>query len=218
MDSDEIAGRRLLSQGLSGAPFRRATEVVGWLGAVQSQEYVVAKWSVGQRSSGLSDAAMDAALADGTLVRTHVLRPTWHFVTAADVRWLLALTGPRVLAGNASYHRKFGLEQEAFARSNALLAQAVAGGAELTRKEVAAVLAAITTDNIAVGFLLMHAELTGVITSGGLKGKQRTYASFAERVPPAPELARDEALAELTRRYFTSHGPATRADSSGGRA
>jgi hypothetical protein len=206
--------KRLRYQGLAGAPFTSVAGVVGWLGAVQSQEYAVAKWSVGQRATGLSDAGLDQALAEGTIIRIHVLRPTWHFVLAADVRWLLVLTAPRVQAAIASYYRRYGLDGAAFARSEAVLARLLQGGGQLTRKQIAAELAAagVATDNQVVGFLLGHAELEQVICSGGLAGRQRTYAWFDDRVPPAPARDRDDALAELTRRYFTSHGPATRAD------
>jgi Winged helix DNA-binding domain len=213
--SEDIAQHRLLSHRLTGAPFPSIAAAVGWLGAVQSQEYAVAKWSVGQRATGLSDAALDRALADGTILRTHILRPTWHFVAAADIRWLLDLTAPRVHALNAHYYRKLGLDDGVFAKSNALLARALAGGNQLTRKELAAALAAggIETVALRLGYLLIYAELTAVIVSGGLSGKQRTYALFDERVGGAGEpWDRERALAELTRRYFMSHGPATRAD------
>lgn len=214
MAKQDIAAWRLRSHGLAGARFRSVTEVVRWLGAVQSQEYAVAKWSVGQRATGLSDAGLDQALAEGTVLRTHVMRPTWHFVAAADLRWLLALTAPRVHAANAHYYRKFELDEAVFRRSNALFARALAGGQQLTRPELARVLAAggIEADALRLGYLLMYAELSAVICSGGLRGRQRSYALFDERVPAAPARDRDEALADLTTRYFTSHGPATRAD------
>jgi winged helix DNA-binding protein len=213
-ETGDIAARRLLSHRLAGTPFTSIAAVVGWLGAIQSQEYAVAKWSVGQRSTGIGDAAMDRALADGTVLRTHILRPTWHFVAAADIRWLLALTAPRVHAVNAYYYRRLGLDEAVLARSNALLARTLAGGNQLTRKELAAALVAggIEADALRLGYVLMYAELEAVIVSGGLNGKQRTYALFDERVPPTEPWERDRALAELTRRYFTSHGPATRAD------
>jgi hypothetical protein len=213
-ETRDIAQQRLCSHGLAGAPFSGITEVVSWLGAVQSQEYAVAKWSVGQRATGLSDAMLDQALADGTLIRTHVLRPTWHFVNPADIRWMLALTAPRVHAMSSSYYRQYGLDDATFAKSSALLAGVLGGGNQLTRKQIATAMAdaGIATDNMTVGFLLLHAELEQVVCSGALRGKQRTYALFDDRVPPAPSMDRDEALAELTRRYFTSHGPAARAD------
>lgn len=209
-----LAGQRLRALGLSGAPFHAPAEVVSWLGAVQCQEYAVARWSLGQRATGLSEAAVDQALADGEIIRTHVLRPTWHYVAAADIRWLLALSAPRVHALNRPYYRKLELSEEVLARSNALLAQALSGGRQLTRPQLAQALAAggIEATGLRMGYLLMYAELSAVICSGGLRGKQRTYALLDERVPPAPPRPREEALAELAARYFTSHGPATRDD------
>jgi hypothetical protein len=191
-------------------------DVVGWLGAVQSQDYGPAKWAVGQRIRGAmsTDAAIDRAFNAGSILRTHVLRPTWHFVLPADIRWLLDLTGARVLAQNVYMCRREGLDDATQATANALFARALQGGKHLTRKELELVL---TTGGIAaatgfrIGYLLMNSELRGLICSGALSGKQHTYALLDERAPPAQarRLNRDEALAELTRRYFTSHGPAT---------
>jgi hypothetical protein len=211
MDDRQISRSRLLNLGLSGAPFSTVDEVVGWLGAVQCQDYPVAKWSVGQRARGLRDADLDRALAEGTLVRTHVLRPTWHFVRPADLRWMLELTAPRVNAMNAHYYRRLGLDDALVSASNAALARALSGGRQLTRRQIAAVVEGdgIPTDPMPLTYLLMRAELDAVVCSGGLCGKQRTHALFDERVPPAPPVPRDQALTELTRRYFTSHGPAT---------
>ncbi|HEY8471643.1 MAG TPA: winged helix DNA-binding domain-containing protein [Natronosporangium sp.] len=210
----DIAQQRLRNQRLTGARLPGITEVVGWFGAVQSQEYAVAKWSVGERATGSTDAALDRALADGTIIRTHVPRGTWHFINAEDVRWLIELTGPRVHTRMATYYRQQGLDSVAFDKCHRLLVDLLSGGNQLTRKELATAIieAGIAADNFTVGFLLIHAELEQVVCSGGLKGKQRTYALFDERVPPAPPRDRDEALADLVRRYFTSHGPATRAD------
>src|SRR5262245_8709805 len=101
MGPSEIVQRRLLNQHLVGSSFEKPEEVVSWLGAVQAQEYAGAKWAVAQRTSGLTEAAIEHALAEGAILRTHVLRPTWHFVTPADIRWLLALTAPRVNMANA---------------------------------------------------------------------------------------------------------------------
>jgi hypothetical protein len=199
------------SQHLWGTPFETLEDTVRWLGALQSQEYAVAKWSVGQRTTGVSDAAMDRAVADGVVVRTHILRPTWHFVHREDLRWMLNLTAPRVHALNAPYYRKLRLDEDLVARGHAVFAEALRGGGRRTRKELAAVLdrQGISADGMQLGYLLMWAELDAVICSGGLKGKQQTYALFDERVPEAKPVDRDEALAELTRRYFTARGPAT---------
>jgi hypothetical protein len=213
-DREVLALRRLRNLRLLGTPLERAEDVVRWLGAVQSQEYAVAKWSIGQRTGGVGEDELDRALADGTILRTHVLRPTWHFVPAADIRWMIELTGPRVQAGNAYWNRRFGLDEALLARSSALMARELAGGRHLTRKELAAVLhrEGIAAEGLRLGYILMRGELDLLLCSGVAKGKQQTYALLDERAPQAAPLTRDEALAELTRRYFTSHGPATLAD------
>lgn len=199
---------------LSGAPFASPEDVVHWLGAVQSQDYGPGKWSVAQRASGVGDAAMDQAFAAGTILRTHVLRPTWHFVLPADIRWMLELTAPRVHALNAYYYRQLALDDTVREKCNELLVGALQGGNWLTRKEIGATLrsAGIATDGFRLAYLLMNAELDGIICSGARNGKQHTYALLDERAPQARSLSRDEALAELTLRYFTSHGPATAKD------
>ena len=214
MKSSDIAPWRMHSQHLWGTPFDSPQEVVGWLIAVQGQDYLVAKWSVAQRAQGVTGTEVDRALADGSILRTHLLRPTWHFVTPADIRWLLGLTGPRVHAQNAPYYRKAELDNRLLAKCNALLAKTLEGGTQLTRKEVAAVLAraGIVASGPRLAYILMHAELDAVICSGGLRGKQQTYASLDERAPRTKPFDREEALAELTRRYFISRGPATAKD------
>lgn len=218
MDDAELVRRRLRTVGLGG-PLDAATpaEVVGWFGAVQSQDYHPAKWSVGQRLAGaVTDAGLDRAFAAGELLRTHVLRPTWHFVTPGDIRWLLALTAPRVHALNAYYYRQSELDEPLLRRSADLIAAAVAGGRHLTRAEIAAELArhGIAAERFRLGYILIFAELEQVVCSGPLHGKQHTYALLDERAPAAAPLDRDEALARLVRRFFTSHGPATAKDLS----
>jgi len=211
----DIAHQRLHTQHLTGTQLATAKEVVEWLGAVQSQDYAGAKWAVAQRTKGLTDTDLDQAFAAGSILRTHVLRPTWHFVAPADIRWMLALTAPRVHALNAPYYRKVGLDEEIFARSNAVLVQALQGGKQLTRAELALVFqqaGIATTEELRLGYLMMQAELEGIICSGGRRGKQFTYALLDERASQARWLERDEALAELIKRYFTSHGPATLKD------
>jgi hypothetical protein len=228
-DTVDLAHRRMHNLRLSGPPLASVEDAVRWLGAVQSQDYGPAKWSIGLRVPGICDADIDKAFADAAILRTHVLRPTWHFVLPADIRWLLALTAPRVHALNAYYYRQLGLDPDIRRKCHALLAGVLTGGGQLTRKEIAAALAGtgvtggawtsgrrtepeIATDGFRLTYILMSAELDGVLCSGALRGKQHTYALLDERAPDAPGLARDDALAELTRRYFTSHGPATAKD------
>jgi hypothetical protein len=211
MTPDAIARRRLRTQGIGGGRFASAGEVVGWLGAVQAQEYAVAKWSIGQRATGVDEAAVDRALERGDLLRTHVLRPTWHFVLPRDIRWMLAATAPRVRAMMLSYDRKLELDEALYARTNDVIARAVDGGRHRTRRELAEALAraGIPASGQRLGHIMLRAELDAVVCSGVPRGAQQTYALLSERTPDAVALAPDEALAELTRRYFTSHGPAT---------
>jgi hypothetical protein len=205
-----IAHQRLSAQGLAGAPFATAAQVVRWLGAVQAQDSAAAKWAVALRTRGATDADVERALDSGAILRTHVLRPTWHLVMPADIRWMLALTAPRVNAACAGYYRKLALDDATFARSQTALVEALRGGNHLTRPELAQVLerAKVGRENLRLAFVMMRAELDGVICSGPRRGKQLTYALLDERVPAAPPPPRGQALAELAARYFTSHGPA----------
>jgi hypothetical protein len=202
----------LQHQGLSQQEFKRPEEVVGWLGAVQAQDYGAAKWGVAMRTLGLANTDLDDAFDNGTILRTHVMRPTWHFVTPADIRWMQALTAARVNAASAYYYRRLKLDKEVFARSNAILANALQGGHYLTRDELGTLLqqAGIDThDRLRLTYLILRSELDAVICSGPRRGKKFTYALLEERAPQARTLDHDDALAELTRRYFDGHGPAT---------
>jgi hypothetical protein len=206
----DVAIERLRNQRLLGTPFAAPEDVVRWLGAVQSQDYAGAKWAIGQRTRAGTDADIDRACADGRILRTHVLRPTWHFVLPEDVRWMLALTAPRVRAAMATYDRKLALDGAVFRRSQAVLQKALAGGGALTRDELARTLGAagIEASGQRLGHIMMRAELDAVVTSGPRRAKQFTYALLDERAPAARTLAREEALAALAGRYFASHGPA----------
>jgi hypothetical protein len=216
MDAGPIARRRMRASRLTGPAFGSPAEAVGWHLAMQAQDYAPASWSIGQRSTGLASADVDEALADGSIVRTHVMRLTWHFVAREDIRWLLALIGPRVQQGNRGRYTELGLDARALARAEKLIVSALAGGNRLTRKELASVLerARFDPEGQRLPYVLAHCELEAVIGSGGLEGKQQTYALLDDRVPPARSLDREEALAELTRRYLRSHGPATTNDLS----
>lgn len=217
MNMSPLVRQRLWNQRLVGNTFATPGDIVAWFGAVQAQEYPGAGWGIAQRAESMTQATIDQAFADGMLLRTHVMRPTWHFVAPADLRWLLALTAPRVHALNAAYYRKLELDPATLTRGLTVLADALRDGAQLTRAELAAILdqAGITTaDRLRLAYLIMYAELEGLICSGALRGKQHTYALLDTRIPPAPTLTRDEALATLAQRYFTSHGPATITDAA----
>jgi hypothetical protein len=199
------------TQRLWGTSFKTPHDVVRWLTALQAQEFPMAKWSIGQRTRGVTIADVDRAFADGTIVRTHLLRPTWHFVLGEDIRWLLKVTAPRVNALNAYYNKQHELDKKVFVKSNTLIAKALQGGTHLTRRELAAALTrgGIRASGTRLAYIVMRAELDAVMCSGAMRGKQHTYALLDERTPRARMLEHETALAELTRRYFTSRGPAT---------
>ena len=214
MHEQRIARQRLRNQRLAGAPFASPEEALRWLGASQAQEHAVAKWSLAQRASRHDDVALARALADGRILRTHVLRPTWHFVLPEDIRWIQALTGPRVQRLNGSVYRRLELDDAVLSRCRTVIERALEGGVLLTRQELAARLAeaGIQARGSRLAHIVMHLELDAVVCSGVPRGKQQTYALLEERAPQALRLEGDEALAELTRRYFRSRGPATLKD------
>jgi hypothetical protein len=209
-DTTGIARLRLHNQRLIGAPFKRPEDAVRSLCAVQAQDYPAAKWALGLRVKGCVDADIDRAYSDGTVLRTHVLRPTWHFVMPDDIRWMLGLTTPRIKRTMSYYDRNLELDAKLYRRSNAVIAKALAQGEHLTRSELSRALgdAGIDATGQRLNHIVMRAELDMTVCSGAMRGKQHTYALLDERAPRSRSLARDEALAELARRYFGGHGPA----------
>jgi hypothetical protein len=201
---------------LTGDAFTEPADVVRHHLAMQAQEYGPATWSIGQRSTGVVDADVDRALEEGSIVRTHVLRPTWHFVARDDLRWLMALSGPRVQQGNAGRYRRLGLDAKALDRGTKIVVRELAGGARRTRDQLAEALdrAGFDREGQRMPHLLMHLELESVIGSGGLDGKRQTYVLLDGRLPSTPQIDREQALAELVRRYLGSHGPSSLKDMS----
>ncbi|MFN7115614.1 MAG: winged helix DNA-binding domain-containing protein [Saprospiraceae bacterium] len=211
MTHPEIAQHRLRNQQITHTSFQTASDIVGWLGAVQAQDYAMAKYAVGLRLPIATDDIIEQAIDNAHIIRTHILRPTWHFVAADDVYWMLELSAPQILRLLATNDHKLGLDAALFTRSNDVIAKALEGGKYLTREELMLELekAGIATDPSRAVHFMMTAELMGIVCNGVRRGKQFTYALLAERVPNKKLLHRDEALAALALRYFTSHGPAT---------
>lgn len=210
-----IVPERLHNQKLSAPDCKQAVDVVRWLGAVQAQDFPAAKWALALRMRAATDAVIQQAYDEGKILRTHLMRPTWHFVAPDDIRWLLELTAPRVNANCGSAFRMFELDTTVFKRTTKILTKALQGEKHLTRAELRAVLnraGVAADDGIRLGHIMIRAELDGVVCSGPRRNKQFTYALLEERVPPTKALPLDEALAKLTKRYFTSHGPATLQD------
>lgn len=212
MKKAHVVQQRLCNQRLAYSEFQRPVEVVRWLGAVQAQDFYGAKWAVALRMVEATHETIEDAFNCGEILRTHVMRPTWHFVAPEDIRWLLALTAPRVNVRCGSAYRRYELDEATLRRSNRILTKALQGGKYLTRAEIRATLnrsGVAADDGVRLGHILLRAELDGVVCSGPRIGKQFTYALLEERVTPAKPLAREVALAKLTLTYFRSHGPAT---------
>jgi len=197
------------AQHLIGKPFASVVEAVHWFGAVQSQDYPAAKWALGQRIKNATDSALDHLFDEGAILRTHVMRPTWHFVVPEDIRWIQELTSPAVMRGLAGRHRRLGLDQDTVTRALRVFAKALKGR-YLTRTELGDALrkAGIQPDGQRLPHMLAAAEHSNLITSGPRRGKQFTYALLEERAPNAHSLDREDAVRGLTLLYFRSHGPA----------
>jgi hypothetical protein len=209
--TEAIPDRRLLNQCIDRPRHRKAADVVEWLGAVQAQEYEPAKWALGLRMANAAHGDIERAFEQGRILRTHVMRPTWHFVTPADIRWMLELTAPFVHRRMAVYDRQLGLDAATKRRSAVVMEKALGEGAFLTRVELGERLkqAGLAMNGMRLAHLALYAELEGIICSGPRRGKKFTYGLIAERAPKARRLSRDESVAELSLRYFRSHGPAT---------
>jgi hypothetical protein len=214
MSPADIIFHRLLNQHIAASQLTTAPEVVNKLAAMQAQEYAMSKWAIGLRLPGSRDKDIETAFNRGEILRTHLLRPTWHFVTPENIRWMLQLTAPRVHAINAFMYRKTELDDKIFKRCHKIISKALEGNRHLTRESLNTELERhkIISDGVRSSCIMMHAELEGLICSGPRQGKQFTYALLEERVPAAKRLARTEALLKLTDLYFRSRGPATLQD------
>jgi DNA glycosylase AlkZ-like len=209
-----ITLQRLRTQRLAGAGFGVPADVVRWFGAVQAQDYPGALWAVGMRTSGATEADVEQAVSARTIVRTWPLRGTLHFVAPEDVRWMMTWLAPRMIARAAARFRQLELDARTFARSSAVFVEALQGNRQLSRPRLYALLerAGINTAEGRGLHILWRCAHDGLICFGAREGKQHTFALLEEWVPRAKVLDRDEALAELALRYFTSHGPATLKD------
>lgn len=206
-----LAAHRLRNQRLVGERLSSPEAAVEWLGAVQAQDVSGAAWAIAQRTTNVVATDVDAALDAGTILRTHVLRPTWHLVRPQDLRWMQALTGPRTKRRLQSYERKLGIDDQVIARSQTLIVSALADGVHRTRAELATVLddGGIAAAKRRIGLTMMRAEADALVCSGRRKGRTQTYALVDERAPEGETLNPEDAVVELIRRYLRSHGPAT---------
>lgn len=209
-----IASIRTLSQQLSEPQFDNPRELVRWMGAIQAQDYTMAKWAIGVRLKSGTLQQVEEALRKGEIIRTHIMRPTWHFVPAEDLRWMLQLTGERVKKAYDSYAKKFNVPESSHTKCRALLEKILRDNNHLSKQEIGEELnrAGVLDDPSIAHYFINRAEALGMVCSGADKNNQFTYALLDERIAPTKELHKDEALAKLARRYFRSHSPATLQD------
>lgn len=206
-----IARLRLSSQGLSVARASSPVEAVGWMLALQGQDYPGVQWSVGLRVPGATLADVEAACDRGEIVRSWPLRGTLHLVRADDLPWLLDLTATRAIASAAARRDALGITLTEVERAREVAADALPGRTALSR---AALLGAIEAGGVSIAgqrgyHLLWYLAQTGTLVLGPTDGRQQTFVRLEAWVPRPRRLERDEALGELALRFFRSHGPAT---------
>jgi hypothetical protein len=212
MTPHEIRLRRQHNQKLTGSHFTKPEDVVSYLGAMQAQEYAMAKYAIALRMANPpTEDIIEKVFNDGDILRTHLLRPTWHFVARDDIRWMLAIAAPRVIAANGSMYRKYNIDDKLFTTSFKVIEKVLGDNNYATRDAIREELKKknIEGDSVYMSCIMMQAELTGLICSGPRQGNQFTYALIEERAPNAKQLNREEALRELCLRYFTTRGPAS---------
>jgi hypothetical protein len=210
----DIANTRLLNQQVEGTQFKSVKELVNWMGALQAQDYGMAKWAIGLRLPDATDQVIETAINNGEIIRTHLLRPTWHFVSADDIYWMLALRASPNKASFRTRLKQLGITEAVVVKSNLIIRKVLEGGKNLTREELLPELtkARIPVDENRASHLLVRAELDGLVCSGAIKDGKQTYALLEERVPKTNLPTREAALAKLAQKYFYSHGPATLQD------
>ena len=212
MEIQDIATKRLYSQQLSRTNLHQPVDVVSWLGAVQAQDYSGAKWSLGLRLPPITDPGIEQDITDKAIFRTWLLRGTLHFVSAGDIHWMLALVAGRIISGNKRRYLELELDEKTLMRSNDLLSKALQGANQMDRKSLLAVLEneGISTKGQRGVYMLQRASLDGLICQGTMYAKIPGFTRL-EKVP-SKSIHRDEAIAKLASRYFTSRGPATLQD------
>jgi len=216
MTHQEISHYRLVSQKLYETSSNSPEEIVKHLCAMQAQDYAMAKWAIGSRCQA-TEREIEEAINSGQIIRTHILRPTWHFVSAEDIYWMLDLSGPQVQKMTISAAKKYGYDVKMLNQINSEIEKLLAGNNHLTRDEIMQELNIKkgSSQDFLAAAIMMHAELDGLVCNGKMKGKQITYALLEERISkPKTKFTKEEALAKLALRYFESHGPATLLDFS----
>lgn len=211
----KITDIRLNNHLLADSKFRTIKSVVAWFGAVQAQNFNMSKWAIGLRLSDITDKAVEEALNKGDIIRTHILRPTWHIVSSDDIYWMLALSAPRIKASMRSSDKEYDINNDIITKTNIIIEQILEKEDNLTRQELGIRLVEhnLNLENPGrLKHLLFHAELDGIVCNGTVKNKKQTYTLLEKKVPDKIYLNKEESLEKLARKYFSSHSPATLQD------
>jgi hypothetical protein len=214
MKAADIALARIYAQQVIRSNFTKAKDLVSYMGALQAQDYAMAKWAIGLRVPGSTEKEIEQSLNKGELLRAHVLRPTWHIIPAKNIYWMLALSAAKIKALMRTMDKQLELTEKIFTRSNGIIEKCLAEGNHVGREELATRLnkAHIQTTENRLSHLLLRAELEGIACSGKSTGNKKTYALLETRVPRQKLIDKNESLALLATSYFSSHGPATLED------
>jgi hypothetical protein len=214
LDDSGLINVRMENHLLGNTALKTPAKVVSWMGAIQAQNYAMAKWAVGVRMTVPSLRTVEDALVKGEILRTHVLRPTWHLVAAEDIRWMLQLSGRNVKRITLRRDKALEIDEEVYKKSNQIIRKTLEDGYHRTRTELEQELSrgGVAVSASRMVHFMLRAEIEGIVCSGIDRGKKQTYALLSERAPQSRQVPHDEALSRLARRYFRSHSPASAED------
>jgi hypothetical protein len=210
----DIVRLRLANQRIAHTSFSTPEEAVSWMGAMQAQDYLMSLWAIGLRTNGCTEADVEAAVGEGSIVRTWTMRRTIHFAAAEDIHWMMRLTSERIIKSYGKNMTRLGLDGELLAKARKVVVKALEQDHCLTREALYQRLSAagVPTDKGRGIHLLWRIGQEAITCFGPRDGKQYTFVLLDEWVTKRRDLTRDEAITEAARRYFTSHGPATAQD------
>jgi hypothetical protein len=214
MNTNNISRIRLKSQQITSTKLKTVKELVGWMCAMQAQDFAMAKWAIGVRTRNLKEEAIEESFNNGEILRIHILRPTWHFIASENIYWMLNLTAPHIKASTQTRLKTLELDKNTLVKSFDTIIKTLSGGKHKTREEITKQFEqqGIKIDNHRSSHIMFQAELEGIVCSGKIKGKNQTYTLLEERIAKPAPLSKEEALARLARQYFTSHCPASISD------
>jgi hypothetical protein len=211
MTAKDITYLRLINQQIAAQKFKTVKKLVGYMGALQAQDYAMGKLAIGLRLKNITDKPVEKAINHGEIIRTHALRGTWHFVAAEDLWWMLNLSADKIKKQLRTRHKQLELNEKDFSRSFGIISNMMKGGKHITREEIVLRLEKekfnITENR--TSFILLQAELEGIICKGKIVNNNHAYTLMDYWIPAKKELTREEAIAKLALKYFSSHGPAT---------